>query len=66
MEFDLIRSMGVFVEEVESPLPKGGAYIRDLNLVVFRADLNRRQRQECADRLLVEMCRAPRKRSIPS
>lgn len=63
MEFELIRRMGVIVTEVDAQLPKAAAYIDDLNLVVFRSDLTHQEREECADRLLVEVCRGPRTRS---
>jgi hypothetical protein len=57
MEFELLRRLGILVEDVEG-LPVDASYIAELHLVVVKAGLDHATREWCADWLLPEVCGA--------
>lgn len=54
MEFDLIRRMGVLVQDVPD-LCVEASYIAEINLVVVRAGLDHSDRLYCAEYLQAEI-----------
>ena len=56
MQFDLIRALGVIVQDVPG-LNTPASYIAALGLVVVRRELSPEAREHCADYLLSEVTR---------